>query len=271
MTLVDGEATGLVPADDRGLAYGDGAFETIRATRGVAPWLARHHARLAATCAALGFVAPEAATLAAEIAEVSAGATRAVVKVIVTRGSGGRGYAPPAPVRPRRIVAAHPWPAHPPERWSSGVRIATGRTRLAREAPLAGAKHLGRIAQVLARAEPCDPTIDEVLMLDTAGEVVECTASNLFAVVDGSLLTPPILGAGVAGIARGWILEHAALLGGAAERRLLPADLERASELFVCNAIVGAWPVRELDGRAYPVGPRSARIRDALFAEGCGP
>lgn len=271
MILVDGDARGEVPADDRGLCYGDGAFETMRVAGGVAPWLARHHARLAATCAALGFDAPDAATLAGEIAHVAAGTDRVVAKVIVTRGSGGRGYAPPAMARPRRIVMAHPWPTHPAERWSDGIRVVTGRTRLAREAPLAGAKHLGRVAQVLARAETHDPAIAEVLLLDTAGAVVECTASNLFAVVDGALLTPPITGAGVAGIARAWILEHADAFGGAAERPLVPADLARATELFVCNSIVGVWPVHELDGRAFSVGPRSVRIRDALVAEGCGP
>lgn len=272
MILVDGDARGVVPADDRGLGYGDGAFETLRVARGTAPWLARHHARLAETCAALGFAAPDATTLAGEVAHVAAGVERAVVKVIVTRGSGGRGYAPPPAARPRRIVAAHPWPEHPAERWSHGIRVRTCRTRLARESPLPGAKHLGRLAQVLARAEWDDPTIAEGLMLDGAGGVVECTASNLFAVLDGALVTPPIEGAGVAGVARGWILDHAATLGGAAQvRRLAPADLARATELFVCNSIVGAWPVRELDGRTYQVGPRSARIRDALAAEGCGP
>lgn len=272
MILVDGEVRDGVPADDRGLAYGDGAFETLRVLGGVAPWLARHHARLAATCAALGFVAPESATLAADIARVAEGAPRAVVKVIVTRGSGRRGYAPPAVARPRRIVSTHPWPAHPAANWREGVRLRWCATRLSDQAPLPGAKHLGRLAQVLARAEWDDPSIAEGLMLDGTGGVVEGTASNLFAVVEDVLITPPITGAGVAGVARGWILERGASFDrGAVERRLMPADLARASELFVCNAVIGVWPVRELAGGIYPVGPVTTALRDALIAEGCGP
>ena len=272
MILVDGEPRDAVPADDRGLAYGDGCFETLRVERGVAPWLGRHHARLAATCAALGFDAPDRATLCAELARVAADAARAVVKVMVTRGSGGRGYAPPRPARPRRIVAAHPWPGHPVACWSEGVRVRWCATRLASSAPLPGAKHLGRLAQVLARAEAWEEGVAEGLMLDEHGAVVEGTASNLFAVLDGALVTPPITGAGVAGVARGWVLERAAALGASAsERPLRPADLERASEMFLCNAVQGAWPVRELAGRRLAVGPVTARIRDALAAEGLGP
>lgn len=272
MILVDGESCDSVPADDRGLAYCDGAFETLRVQAGAARWLERHHARLAATCTALGFAAPDLATLAAEIAQVAGSMDRAVVKVIITRGSGGRGYAPPVAARPRRIVAAHPWLGYPATNWQDGVRVRWCTTRLASDSPLPGAKHLGRLAQVLARAEWDDPTIAEGLMRDREGAVVEGTASNLFAVIDGAVVTSPITGAGVAGIARGWILERAAtLVGGASERRLLPADLERASELFVCNAVIGVWPVRELAGRAFVVGPVSTRVRDALSAEGCGP
>lgn len=272
MTLVDGEARDAVPADDRGLAYGDGAFETLRAVRGIAPWLTRHHARLDATCAALGFAAPSLATLADEISRVAAGAERAVVKVIVTRGSGGRGYAPPRTTRPRRIVIAHPWPDHPAIHWRDGIRARYCGVRLAEDAPLAGAKHLARLTQVLARAEWDEPAIVEGLLLDRSGHVVEGTASNLFAVIDGALCTPPITGEGVAGVTRAWILERAAAFAGSAtERRLTPADLAAAAELFVCNAVVGAWPLRELDGRAYTVGPVTTKVRDALAAEGCGP
>lgn len=272
MILVDGVAQDRVPADDRGLAYGDGCFETLRVAHGVAPWLARHHARLGATCAALGLEAPGAANLAAEVATVAAGAERAVVKVIVTRGSGGRGYALPASPRSRRIVLGAPWPDHPPSHGLVGVRVRWCATRLASVAPLAGAKHLGRLPQVLARAEWDDPAIVEGLMLDERGGVVEATASNLFAAIDGVLCTPPIEGNGVAGVARGWILEHAAALGApVAERRLAPVDLARAAELFLCNAVRGIWPVRELDDRRWEVGPITTRIRGAFAAEGIGP
>ena len=91
ITLVNGRDTALDPTD-RGLAYGDGLFETMAATDGNIRWLEYHLERLAAGCARLAIPPPDATQLRAEIAQVAAGSGRHVVKVIVTRGVGAREF-----------------------------------------------------------------------------------------------------------------------------------------------------------------------------------
>ena len=134
---------------------------------------------------------------------------------------------------------------------------------------LAGIKHLNRLEQVLARAEWDDEGIAEGLMLDDRGQVISGTQSNLFAVMAGQIVTPALDQCGVAGIMRrafcAWAAEHAIAV---IERSLLPGELETAAELLVTNALIGAWPVRELAGRKVPAGPHPARFNAWLATQG---
>lgn len=272
MIVVDGIEGGVLPADDRGLAYGDGAFETMRIERGGIPWLDRHLARLRTTCAALGFAPPADDLWRADTARIVDGVARGVAKLIVTRGSGGRGYATATAGRARRIALRQPWPEHPATRWSEGVCVRWCATRLAADAPLAGHKHLNRMVQVLARSEWDDPNLAEGLLQDSSGAVVEGTATNLFLVHDGTLVTPIIGGGAVAGLARAALLESAAELGlRTATRRVERTEVAEADELFICNSVVGVWPVRELDGRRVVVGTATRRAQEMLAAQGLGP
>ena len=173
MTLVDGQAMEQLPVDDRGLQYGDGVFETMRAEGGRVALLDRHLARLATGCAALGFDPPPEVALCADVARlVAAERGRVVIKLIVTRGSGSRGYSGRAATAARRIAVTHPFPEWPTANWHAGVRIRTCATRLAIGGPLAGLKHLGRCEQVLARSEWEGDDPAEGLMLDAEGSVV---------------------------------------------------------------------------------------------------
>lgn len=269
MIWVDGIADLSLPADDRGLQYGDGLFETMRVVGGRVPLLERHLARLVAGCAQLALPAPEPATLRSEIDVASVGRDDAVLKLVVTRGSAGRGYRAPAAPQPRRVLSLHPrteW-ASPPA--TASIRARTCSTRLAIGGPLVGLKHLNRLEQVLARSEWQDDAIAEGLMLDAEGTVVAGTMTNLFLVVDGALLTPVLDRCGIAGIARALVLESAAPLGlQVAQRRIAAGELRQADEIFVCNSVVGLRPLAELDGRALPAAPITARLRAALGSQG---
>jgi len=268
MILVNGEATGLISVRDRGLQYGDGLFETLAVRDGEPLEWPRHLRRLAHGCRRLRLALPEQALLLAEARRVCAGVERGVLKIMLSRGEGGRGYAAAAGAAPTRVVSLHPWPEYPADWYRRGVVLYGCRHRLALQPALAGVKHLNRLDQVLARMEWDDPSIAEGVMLDLQGRVIEGTMSNLFLVRGGALYTPALDEAGVAGITRERILELAQTLGLDCHiTRLVLADLVRAEELFVCNSVIGIWPVGRLAWAeaALPApGPVTARLMRAL-------
>lgn len=253
--LVNGAESATLAALDRGLQYGDGLFETIAVRGGRPRLLALHFDRLQDGCARLCMPPPQRSLLEREIATVIP-AAEAVVKVIVTRGGGGRGYRAPDTSAATRIVAAFPPHAHPAEYGRQGVRVRTCRTPVATSPALAGIKHLGRLEHVLARSEWRDETVAEGLMLDVEGRVVCGTQSNVFAVRGGELCTPRLDQSGVAGVMRRAVLQWAAgRCIVTRETELRPADLRTADEVFLTNALIGAWPVAEIDAHPLARGP----------------
>lgn len=256
---VDPEHT--IAASDRGLHYGDGVFETALLQAGRVRFLEDHLERLYEGCERLGMRGPARAGLLAEIEQVTAGAVSGVLKIVITRGPSARGYRPPEPAEPTRVVALHPAAAQ------TGVRELSLRwcaMPLGRNPRLAGIKHLNRLEQVLAQAEWRNERIDEGLMLDTEGELVCATASNVFIVRDGALLTPDLRFCGVRGIMRKQVLRAAAHLGiPASEEPLWPHDLEAASEVFLTNAVRGVRPAVALGSWRW----RPGRIAQQLIAE----
>lgn len=265
--LVDGIAEDRVPVSDRGLQYGDGLFETIAVQDGIPQFWDRHWNRLAAGCSRLRLTLPEETLVRQEVGAVSTGPGRAVVKLMLTRGSGGRGYRADPQARPRRIVSRHPWPDHPPSHARDGVRVRWCDHRLPAVSMLAGIKHLNRLDQVMARSEWDDPAVAEGLMQDTGGRIIEGTMSNLFLGIDGLLLTPCTDAAGVGGVMRDWLFERARVRGvPVQESELHPGDVARAQEMFLCNSIIGIWPVAEIvAGRRFSApGPLTRMLQAEL-------
>ena len=263
-TLVNGESGAGVDPSDRGPLYGDGLFETIAVVEGRPRFLDWHFERLAEGARRLGFPAPDFGRLRSEIEAVAA-PPRGVVKLVLTRGSGARGYRPPRAPVPTRIVSAFGWPDASQAR-ASGLRVGWCRTRLGRNAALAGLKHLNRLEQVLARAEWDDGAMDEGLLCDDRGRVIGATQANLFAKLGGRWVTPRLDACGVAGIMRRafclWSAERGLHV---AERDLTVADIESSSALLLTNALIGARPVQELAGRPLAADPDAAAF-DAWLA-----
>ena len=267
MILVNGQVTSELAVADRGLHYGDGLFETIAVFAGKPELYERHLKRLEAGCRRLVIEVPSRKVIDEEVARLCRYLSCGVLKIIITRGSGGRGYRPPL-FPPTRILSIHPWPDHPKCFATEGIILRLCSTPLGINPALAGVKHLNRLEQVLARSEWDDPEIPEGLMLDYQGYVIEGTMSNLFIVRKGRLQTPDLGHCGVAGVMREFILEQAIALGmGVAVRALTLADLKQAEELFVCNSLIGLWPVRRFEQYGYPLGPLTLRLRRLLAAK----
>ncbi|MEW6591706.1 MAG: aminodeoxychorismate lyase [Pseudomonadota bacterium] len=265
MILVNGESSGPLDARDRGLAYGDGVFRTLRLEAGQPVWWADHYARLAADCAALELVCPDEARLRGEIGRVAADGAE-VVKIIVTRGAGARGYAPPAQPTVTRIVLGAPLPAHAGADAPVDVRARWCDLRLARQPRLAGIKHLNRLEQVLARAEWDDPGIFEGLLCDDSGAVISGVMSNLFLAKDGELRTPDLAACGVAGVARARLLDAAARAGLTLQVcRLTPDAILDADEVMLCNSLIGVRRVAALGEHTWVPAGWTSRLNRLLY------
>ena len=251
----------VLPVHDRGLAYGDGLFETIRVVGGQAKLLDRHLQRLIDGCQRLSIPVDDA-EMHRELVQFCQVLEQGVAKLIVTRGSGQRGYAPPQPCQPQRLLLGAALPAYPLQHAESGIRIFPCETRLAEQPRLAGIKHLNRLEQVLARAEWSDPAFAEGLMRDTSGRVVEGVFSNLFMVIAGGLRTASLTRCGVAGVMRAEIMARASQQGLAVvEGDIGYRELLQADEVFLCNSLYGIWPVTGLAERVWPVGPLTRKLQ----------
>lgn len=252
---INGEAAQSVTVSDRGLQYGDGLFETIAVTPRGPRLLARHLARLARGAAVLGIPLPDEAILRLDIERAAAVSGAGIVKLLLTRGSGGRGYRPPPHAAPNRVVTSFAPPDYPAAYANDGVAVRTCQTRLAEQPALAGLKTLNRLEQVLARAEwqGADPW--EGLMLDTSGRVVCGTMTNVFCVRDGAWRTPTMARCGVAGVVRAALIDELVAAGAPCiVADLTPADLRDADEILLTNALAGVVPVRRLDGVDFKPG-----------------
>jgi 4-amino-4-deoxychorismate lyase len=262
---VNGVEGGGISPDDRGLQYGDGLFETMLARDGRVVRLGLHLARLSEGCHRLGLPLPAAGVIEDECARVLAGLGSAVVKLVVTRGPGPRGYPPPTEPTPTRIVHSTAQVVSEVEA-TRPLLVRICETRLGRNPRLAGIKHLNRLEQVLAGAELRDTGVDEGLMRSTDDRLISATAANVFLVRKGRLLTPQISDCGVAGVMREETLRTAAKLGLEVEIgdfRL--GDLERADEMFLTNAVRGVRPVAIVEGLAtFQSMDVTLRLREAI-------
>jgi 4-amino-4-deoxychorismate lyase len=267
MILVNGLPAENVNALDRGLAYGDGVFRTLRTHAGQPLWWRDQYAKLAADAAALALACPDEAGLRAEVCQV-AEAGQGVVKIMLTRGAGTRGYAPPAVQACTRIVLSTPLPPHARPDAAVDVTARWCSLRLARQPRLAGIKHLNRLENVLARSEWDDPEIFEGLLCDDSGAVIGGVMSNLLIAKAGELFTPDLSQSGVAGVARARLLRAVARRGIPAHiARLSPDAILAADEVMICNSIIGVRRVACLDDVTWSPAGWTDTLKTALDDE----
>lgn len=281
--LLNGQQVESISLSDRGLAYGDGLFETISVILREMPLWQYHIERLHAGCDELEipWSHADSSKLRKECLEILDlnGYADGIIKVIVTRGEGGRGYSPLYSQSPSRIVSYFKHGGFPAANDRDGVAVKVCTTPLGHNPRLAGLKHLNRLEQVLATAEwqgsrdderQDDEEIEEYqegLMLDCSGDVIEGTKSNLFLVKEGHLITPSLTECGVKGVMRRYLLQQTKRLGiKNSEQRMSLDDLAHAEELFICNSVFGIWPVVKLAGAqpGHPMRWQKGRVTERL-------
>ncbi len=224
--------TARIDPTDRGLLLGDGLFETI-AVFGGEPWrLDRHFERLRDGARVIGLAVPtddEGLARAIDETRDANGIEDGLLRLTLTRGPAPRGLLPASGARPTLLITASPRDraSSPPAR----AVIATT-TRRNEHSPLSRLKTLNYLDNVIARREAAARGADEAILVNTVGRLAETTVANLFVVIAGETLTPPVEDGALPGVVRAELLES----GRAAERSLAPDALVRASEAFITNS-----------------------------------
>jgi branched-chain amino acid aminotransferase len=259
-----------VSAFDRGLLLADGVFETMRVHRATAFRLDRHLARLHGALGALEIPAPPAIHRWIDAALAATRPADAAIRLTVTRGAGA-GVAPPSPApSPTVVLAVQPLPSFPARVYDEGLAAIVASGRRNQRAMTNGLKTLAYGDAVAAMIEARRAGADDALFLDTDDHCAEATASNLFAFVDGTLVTPPVACGALPGITREVVFELALRMGvPAAERPLALPELQGASEALLTSSLRGLAPLVRVDGRpvgAGGPGPVTRALRDAYHA-----
>ncbi len=263
--LVDGTNKSISPID-RGFSYGDGVFRTFKIKHGKPIDWDLHYQKLEADCNVLRIVCPSPDILLADIHKLFADeAGYFVAKIIITRGESKRGYALPTLAQPTRVLVKSEFPNYPESHYTDGVKLHLCELRLSEQPLMAGIKHLNRLENVLARMEWSDSAIADGVILDKAGRVIECTASNIFIRVNQTLMTPKLNRCGVAGVTRDYLLANAKKLGLKAKQVSLSlVDLMNADEVLICNSIFGVWQVVDFNNKLWEKQSLAQQCRELL-------
>lgn len=278
-SLINGLPADTVTIQDRGFSYGHGLFETVTVHQGSAVHWSEHMERLQAGAARLAIPCDQqlldqlTADLTKLLNSVDHPNDKMILKLTLTRGSGGRGYAVTENMTVTRVLTLSPFPEYPDRPSENGIKIHLCETRLGHNPALAGIKHLNRLEQVLARSEWQDSDIREGIVCDHTGNIIEGTMSNVFWVKNGKLYTPDLTQCGVAGVVRQRILQLATAEGIIYQEVCANiTELKQCDELFFSNSVIGIWPaVKCLQSPLktnWSIGPITQKLQQALAAEG---
>jgi aminodeoxychorismate lyase len=261
------QAEAVVPLNDRGLLYGDGLFETARVVNGRPFRLAQHLERLHRGAdflkIKLPFTPKEIHTFAAELIEKNS-LPESVLRVMLTRGPGERGYTPSlTDDKPMLALTLYPLPAACHDetlQWS----MVTSKFHIPAHDPISGFKTTNKLLNVLARVDAHERGADEALLLNTNGEVAESAGGNVFWIYQNRVCTVPSGRGVLPGITRAVILEICQSLGLETNKRVVkPQQLQKSEGIFVTQSILGIVPIVAFDGQPIPPSPLVDQISSA--------
>lgn len=250
-SLINGQQAEHISIRDRGFQYGDGCFETVRVLSNTPILWPAHLKRLERACEAL-HLSVDFDLLQSEISQLlqSNKTADVILKITVTRGEGGKGYAPPEQADCTRIIQLIDYSA---PATNEGARVALCQHRLSSNSFLAGIKHLNRLDQVLASVQiPTD--CDEGLCMDEEGYVIEGCRSNLLLAIDNELVTPDLSKSGVQGVMLDHLIDEFEKQGTRVLRKTISlSELKTAGEILLCNSVFGVWPIAEIQNEGWRI------------------
>lgn len=224
---------------DRSFQYGDGVFTTILVDDSRLMLWDLHWQRMAQSLERLMMPALDEHAVKS-LAEQAITAPAQVIKILVSRGQGGRGYSPSGFATPLVYVTASALPDYRSSR-QHGIRLGVAALKLATQPLLAGIKHTSRLETVLLKAEVERSGFDDLLVCDQRGFVTELCAANVFFKIKNQWCTPELAQAGVQGVMRQWLIQQLDVKQG----EFSLADLADATSIFASNALMGVVPVQQ--------------------------
>lgn len=237
----------VINSTDRSFNYGDGIFTTMQVRAGEIQLWPLHLQRLQVGARQLGFAALDWQQLQHQAA-AAISQPEQVVKILISRGEGGRGYSSAGVSTPNIYISTSQMPDYSSVR-QLGVSMQLASLQLAVQPKLAGLKHNNRLEQVLLKQELAATDAEELLVLDQQGFVTEVTAANVFMHREGKWYTPMLQRAGVAGVMRQHIMQQTAI----SQVNWQLNQLAAVDAMFICNALMGIVPVRSLQTRPLSV------------------
>lgn len=228
---------------DRGFNYGDGFFSTMKVNNGTIDLWPFHLARLVKTQNALGFPSIDFDEIKQSLDDVAKMHQTAVIKIVVTRGVGGRGYGLPEHAIPQVFISVSSFPEHYHALQQQGVALDTLDFKLGLQPALAGMKTLNRLEQVLIKQEMASKNVEEGLVCDLNGDVIETSIANIIAVKNNQLYTPDTSQSGI----RGVFLDYLSSKMTINIEQITTAQLKLMDSVFCCNSLMGLVPVKRID------------------------
>lgn len=265
---VNGARCHQVSLSDRGLAYGDGVFETMRYQAGRVPLWPLHLDRLLVSAQRLSIplaqesIEQQLSLILADLA-ASGLAHWGALKLILTRGN-APGYGPDSEDAPNCYWLYRPCVASV-EAAAQGVGLQVSPVRLARSVHLGGLKHLNRLEYVLAAQGNLAAPTHQWLLLDECDAVIETLTHNIMWLRGEDLFTPALTHSGVAGVMRQWIVQRAQAEGlNTQSGSFTLTDVLSADEVFICNSLRGIWPVTHIEHTFFKPGPKTRHWQRAI-------
>jgi 4-amino-4-deoxychorismate lyase len=247
LSFVNGVVCDCIGVRDRGLAYGDGLFETIAVIKNKLHNWDRHYQRLKLGAQKLSMDCPQEQhylDIFEQVKQQNLSADTLIFKIILTRGAGGHGYLAPKQAQTNSVVVIHKRAQIPQSYYQKGIDIRLMDIKLSEQSELAGIKHLNRLEQVIARnrLENC---YQEAVLCNQHEQIIEGISSNIFFIDNNNrLCTPKISNCGVAGTLRDKIIKHCRSINlDISVSHFNISELTQSRGIFFSNSIIGIWPV----------------------------
>ena len=242
--IVNGQKQSHIAIADRSVQYGDGCFTTIACTKGQLELFDAHILRLQHACERLSIPFTDWHKLQESALNSVKQTDLGVVKIMITRGEGGRGYNPVGASEPNFIISHHVLPDYYQQWQQSGIHIGVSPVTLACQPLLAGIKHLNRLEQVLIKQALASTSYNDVIVCDTTHNLIESSVGNIFWLKNNRWFTPDLSESGVEGVMRNLILSEMSKKGMHVQEVKQPIEsLYQADEVFICNSLMKVVPV----------------------------